>query len=474
MKNYGITMEGPIVIEKVASLPTWMATDEGRILYNETDKQLYMGTNTQWQVQGSTGGYGTLDSSFNDNDPLENGNVYLIDTSSASKTGTLPASPSEGQSCTIIDVKGSFKQHPFYINGNGNNVNGVGILTVDVANAFVTVIFTGATDGWKADIGGTLSAIGGGSASTGGVGDVVHVTSGYNAFDNNFIFADTTTGPFQINLPNSGLANGSSVTVYDQLGLFGENAVTVSGLGNNIMGKPTILINTKNARVDFIWDTDTGEWKTNYSNATSIRPRVKDVTSNTDAKVNDFLFCDTWAGPFAITLPTSGDLQNNSVVTVFDQTGTFGSNALTVLPSDGTIDEDSFLVCDIDGLRVDFVWDAENLTWKADFGGSVLASTTVTTNTNYDNWLVKNVNFNADVKEKYIVDTTTAAITMTLPATAQNGEGLMVSDGGDFSVNNLTVARNGHTIEGLNEDMTVSTKNMSFELIFYNNNWMIA
>ena len=473
MKNYGMTMEGPLVIEKVASLPTWASTDEGRLVYNETDKIAYIGTSTQWQAVGSTGGYGTLDSSFDNNDPLEGGNVYLVDTSSASKTGILPASPSAGQSCTIVDVKGSFKIHPFYINGNGHNVNGAGSLTVDVANSIVTLIYTGATDGWKADIGGTLAAIGGGSASTGGVGDVVHVTSTHTATDNQFIFADTTTGAFTITLPSTGLANGSAVTVYDQKGLFNEDAVTVSGAGNDIMGNSTLIINTENARVDFIWDTDTTEWKTDYSNATSIRPKVSDISTNTDAKENDFLFCDTWGGSFTVTLPTSADLQNKAVVTVFDQHGTFGSNALTVIPSDGTIDGDSILVCDIDGLRADFVWDAENLQWKTDFGGSVLASTAIPTE-HYDNWLVKNVNFNIDVAKKYIVDTTSGTITATLPSTANNGEGMLFADGGDFSVNNLTIARNGNTIEGIAEDMVVSTVNQSFELVFYNNNWILA
>jgi len=473
MKNYGLTMEGPLVIEKVASLPAWASTDEGRLVYNEADKQLHLGTSTQWQAVGSTGGYGTLDSSFDNNDPLENGNVYLIDTSSASKTGVLPATPTAGQSCTIVDVKGSFKQYPFYISGNGNDVNGLNTLTVNVSNAFVTVIYTGATDGWKADIGGTLEAIGGGSSSTGGVGDVVHVTSGHNALDNQFIFADSTTGPFQIDLPTASLANGSAVTVYDQKGLFNENAVTVSGTGNDIMGKSTVVINTQNARVDFIWDTGTAEWKTDYSNATTIRPRVQDISVNTDAKENDFLFCDTWGGSFTVTLPTSGDLQNNSVVTVFDQKGTFGSNALTVIPSDGTIDEDSLMVCDIDGLRADFVWDAENLTWKVDFGGSVLASTALPSGV-YENWLVKNTTFNAEVTKKYIVDTSSTAFSMTLPSSAQNGQGIIVADGGDFSANSLTVARNGNTIEGLAEDMIISTENQAFELVFYNGNWMLA
>jgi hypothetical protein len=44
MEFYDIECKGRLVLEKVSSLPTYVkATDEGRLLYNESDKFIYYG-----------------------------------------------------------------------------------------------------------------------------------------------------------------------------------------------------------------------------------------------------------------------------------------------------------------------------------------------------------------------------------------------------------------------------------------------
>ena len=62
---------------------------------------------------------------------------------------------------------------------------------------------------------------------------------------------------------------------------------------------------------------------------------------------------------------------------------------------------------------------------------------------------------------------------MTLPATVNNGEIIKVTDGVDFSVNNLTILRNGNTIEGATTDKVINTKGQSVKLIFYNGDWLV-
>ena len=465
--SYGFTMKGPLILEKLASLPTWTPNDEGRLIYNTSDKELYMGTSYQWERKESDG-YSATDSSFSNNDPLIAGTIYFIDTTSSSLTGVLPESPSTGQVVTIVDNNGNFKTNPFYINGNGNNIMGSSTLTLNTKDVICKLIFNGSQ--WITDIGGTLSSIGGGTSSTGGVGNVVNISSNYTANDNDFIFANSSYS-IQITLPNTGLADGSAVSVYDQSGSFITYPCTVNGNGNNIMGKSTMKIKTNFAKVDFIWNTVDSEWKTVYSTAklnNSIN--VVNVSSNYSAEVDDFIMADTTAGAFSITLPTSGYLIDKSKITVIDQTGFFGTNSLNIIPSDGTIDGSNMLVCDTDGLKVDLVWDKENSQWKVDLGGSNVAATSST----YENWIVKTESFFAVAKRKYIVDTTSSPITVTLPESADNGDGILFADGGDFAVNSLTVARNNNTIEGLEEDMTVDTSNQSFELVFYNNNWILA
>jgi hypothetical protein len=76
----------------------------------------------------------------------------------------------------------------------------------------------------------------------------------------------------------------------------------------------------------------------------------------------------------------------------------------------------------------------------------------------------------------YILDTSTA-LTITLPSSATLGDKVSIIDGtGNASTNNITVARNGHKIQGLEEDMTVAKDRAAFELVYYNttNGWLLT
>jgi hypothetical protein len=49
-----------------------------------------------------------------------------------------------------------------------------------------------------------------------------------------------------------------------------------------------------------------------------------------------------------------------------------------------------------------------------------------------------------------------------------------ISDGGGaFQANNLTISRNGSTIMGLSEDMTLSTNNVGVGLVYNGTTWRI-
>ena len=56
----------------------------------------------------------------------------------------------------------------------------------------------------------------------------------------------------------------------------------------------------------------------------------------------------------------------------------------------------------------------------------------------------------------YLVDTGTAARSITLPASPTSGDEIIISDrDGNAATNNITVARNGKTVAGLAEDLTI-------------------
>jgi hypothetical protein len=80
---------------------------------------------------------------------------------------------------------------------------------------------------------------------------------------------------------------------------------------------------------------------------------------------------------------------------------------------------------------------------------------------------VKTTGFTAAAKEGYFCDTTSAAFTATLPASATIGDFISFIDyAGTFDTNNLTVARNGHKIQGDATDLTVATERAGFTLVY--------
>jgi len=67
----------------------------------------------------------------------------------------------------------------------------------------------------------------------------------------------------------------------------------------------------------------------------------------------------------------------------------------------------------------------------------------------------------------YFVDTSSAAITMTLPASAVRGDEVWVVDyAATADTNNITIARNSHKIQGASADLTVSTERAGFTLVY--------
>jgi len=89
---------------------------------------------------------------------------------------------------------------------------------------------------------------------------------------------------------------------------------------------------------------------------------------------------------------------------------------------------------------------------------------------------VKTGNFNVTAKEGYFVDTTSTAITATLPSSPTIGDFVSFIDyAGTFDTNNFTVARNGKPIQGSATDLTVATERAGFTLVFVDNTqgWLL-
>ena len=91
-------------------------------------------------------------------------------------------------------------------------------------------------------------------------------------------------------------------------------------------------------------------------------------------------------------------------------------------------------------------------------------------------WKEKTAAYTAVAGEGLIVDTSTA-VTVTLPASATLGDEVKIIDGtGNAATNNITVARNGHKINGDASDLTVDVDRAAFGLVYYNvaQGWLLT
>ena len=80
---------------------------------------------------------------------------------------------------------------------------------------------------------------------------------------------------------------------------------------------------------------------------------------------------------------------------------------------------------------------------------------------------VKTSDFTAVAGEGYFVNTTSGAVTATLPSSASIGDEVSIIDyAGTADTNNITIGRNSHNIQGSAADLTVSTERAGFTLVY--------
>jgi hypothetical protein len=86
-------------------------------------------------------------------------------------------------------------------------------------------------------------------------------------------------------------------------------------------------------------------------------------------------------------------------------------------------------------------------------------------------WSRKTANYTAISGDRLIADTSGGAFTITLPANPTAGNSVVITDGANLANTNLTVARNGSTIEGYAEDVLVDIPGTTCEFICYTANF---
>ena len=100
-----------------------------------------------------------------------------------------------------------------------------------------------------------------------------------------------------------------------------------------------------------------------------------------------------------------------------------------------------------------------------DGNGNLSWVTSATSNS----WVEKSANYTATSGDKIIVNSTSSAITITLPANPTFGDEISIIDGSsNASNNNITVDRNTRNIDGESEDMILDVDGAAFNIVYYN------
>ena len=100
-------------------------------------------------------------------------------------------------------------------------------------------------------------------------------------------------------------------------------------------------------------------------------------------------------------------------------------------------------------------------------GTSVSLGGSHNVNVDIDWQTVKTGNTTMVAFQGYFVDTSSSAITMTLPSSASAGDTIAIKDyAGTFATNNCTIGRNGHNIQGVANDSRLDTNRASVLLVY--------
>ena len=119
------------------------------------------------------------------------------------------------------------------------------------------------------------------------------------------------------------------------------------------------------------------------------------------------------------------------------------------------------------------VSESSNADAALNLSGSALVFISATAEDVLTEYVVKTANYTAVASDLILADTSGGAFTITLPASPATGDTVFVADADDWSSNNLTVARNGSTIEGLSEDVVCDIGNISLTFTYSGTTWQV-
>jgi len=208
-------------------------------------------------------------------------------------------------------------------------------------------------------------------------------------------------------------------------------------LGGNLDVNGFDIVSTSDANIDIV-PNGTGD-VTLQADTVQVGDSNADATITTNGTGN--LTLNTNGGTDSGTI-TIVDAANGNITITPDGSGNIVLDGLTFPNADGSAD--TFLKTNGSGT-LSFAEVSGGTSWQA----------------------VKTSGFTAVAGEGYFCNTTSAAFTVTLPASPTIGDEVAIVDyAGTFDTNNLTVGRNSENIQGSAADLTVATERAGFTLVY--------
>ena len=176
----------------------------------------------------------------------------------------------------------------------------------------------------------------------------------------------------------------------------------------------------------------------------------------------------SWGAQSSLTA-TADQFTANGTDTTFTLSVTPAGKTFTVVAIQGVLQPKSSYSLMGPQLTFDFSPPASAFIEVTTFGGSVGGGGSGGSSLT---WNIASSNATMSTNNGYFVNTSSAAKTMTLPTSATLGDTIRINDlAGSFSTNNLTVARNGHKIQGVAQDLLVDVDQSSFGLVYSNSTY---
>jgi collagen type VII alpha len=328
---------------------------------------------------------------------------------------------------------------------------------------------------------------------TGSVGllDWTPITANYTVSNRERLLLNSSTGSFTLTLPTAP-ATGTYIQLTDGANL-ATNPVTVDRNGSTIENlSSNLVLDVPNATFEFIYDGSTWQFtstsgprgEVGYTGSVGFMGSagLQDwivVNSAHTAVDKQRLIVDTSGGTFVLTLPATPAV--GTYIQITDGADLL-TTPLTVNRNGSTIE----------GIAADFVMDVPNATFEFIYDGATWQVTSTvgprgefgytgsqgvtgfTGSVGLLDWTTISANHTAANRERLMLNSSTGPFNLTLPAAPATGTYIQLTDGANLATHNVTIIRNGSTIENIDQDLALDTPNATFEFIYDGSTWQVT